>query len=90
MAVFIDFERAYDMNHAPTLQKKLLNMGITGKTYQWIVNFLSDRTFQVKIGASFSDTYTLENGTLQGSVISPLLFLIMINDIPHGLDGIDR
>ena len=38
LAVFIDFERAYDMLHVPTLLKKLLNMGITGKTYQWIVN----------------------------------------------------
>ena len=66
-------------------------MGISGKTYNWIGNFLSDRRFKVKIGASFSETYPLENGTPQGSVISPLLFLIMINDIglPHGLDGVE-
>ena len=89
LAIFIDFERAYDMLHVPTLLKKLLNMGIIGKTYHWIVNFLSNRTFQVKIGTSFSDKYSLENGTPQGAVISSLLFLIMINDIPQGLDGVE-
>src|SRR6218665_2059706 len=63
--------------------------GISGKTYNWIGNFLSDRRFKVNIGASFSETYPVENDTPQGSVISPLLFLIMINDIPHGLDGVE-
>ena len=89
LAIFIDFERAYDMLHVPTLLKKLLNMGIIGKTYNWIVNFLSSRTFQVKVGASLSDKYILENGTPQGSIISPLLFLIMINDIPNEIDGVE-
>src|SRR6218665_3846156 len=89
LAVFIDFEHVYDMPHVPTLLKKLLNMGIAGKTYNWIANFSSDRTFKVKIGASFYETYPLENGTPQGSVVSPLLFLIIINDIPHGLDGVE-
>src|SRR6218665_3770048 len=49
LAVFIDFDRAYDMLHVPTLLKKLLNVGITGKTYNWIGNFLSDRRFKVEI-----------------------------------------
>src|SRR6218665_3256278 len=88
LAVFIDFERAYDMLHVPTLLEKLLNMEIMGKTYHWIEKFLVYRTFQVKVGASLSETHSLENGTLQGSIISPILFLIMINDIPHGLDGV--
>src|SRR6218665_3552999 len=89
LAVLIDFERAYHMLHVPTLLKKLLNMGIMGKTYHWIEKILIDRTFQVKVGASLSETHSLENGTPQGSIISPILFLIMINDIPHGLDGVE-
>ena len=87
LAVFIDFERAYDMLNIPTLLRKLQSMGINGNIYNWLKNFLSNRTFQVKVGASLSDKFILENGTPQGSIISPLLFLIMINDIPSGLDN---
>jgi len=89
LAVFIDFERAYDMLHVPTLLQKLQNIGITGHTLNWIESFLSNRTFQVKVGAELSDKYSQENGTPQGSIISPVLFLLMINDIPPGLGGVD-
>ena len=49
--------------------------------YNWIQDFLKNRKFQVRINNSFSKKYDIENGTHQGSSISPLLFLIMINDI---------
>ena len=55
-------------------------MGIDGQMFNWIKHFLSDRTFQVKIGDSLSDVFTLQFGTPQGSGISPFLFLIMTND----------
>ena len=38
---------------------------------------------------ALSSIYSLENGTAQGSIISPLLFLIMINDLPDVLVNIE-
>ena len=42
---------------------------------------------QAKVGNSLSNNYTLENGTAQGS-ISPLLFLLMINDLTDSLSDV--
>jgi len=61
------------------LLAKISKMGITGNVYTYIQNFLTNRTMQVRVGNKFSDTHTLENGTPQGSVISPILFVLMIN-----------
>ena len=49
--------------------------------YNWIQDFLENRKFQVRINGTLSKKYTIENGTPQGSSLSPLIFLIMINDI---------
>ncbi len=60
---------------------KLDKIGIGGKLFNWIKDFLFGRKIQVRIGAEISSQYEVGNGTPQGSVISPLLFIIMINDV---------
>jgi len=47
----------------------------------FIVNFLKNRTFQVKTSNQLSDTFTQENGVPQGSALSVTLFLVAINKI---------
>jgi hypothetical protein len=82
LGVFLDIAKAYDMVWHAGLLFKLDKLGIDGQLFNWIKNFLNNRKIQVRVGASLSDTTNIENGTPQGSAISPVLFLIMINDIP--------
>lgn len=60
---------------------KLTKMGITGRVFNWVRVFLFGRKIEVRIGADISSQYIVGNGTPQGSVISPLLFTISINDV---------
>lgn len=81
LGVFLDIEKAYDMIWKKGLLFKVHQMGIGGSMFNWINSFLHNRTMQVRIGTTLSECFKVENGTPQGSVISPILFLLAINDI---------
>ncbi len=83
VGVFFDVEKAYDMLWKEGLLMKLERLRIDGKMYNWILSFLFGRTIQVRVGTAFSQILPIENGTPQGSVSSPILFNLMINDIYH-------
>ena len=72
----------YNMVNKEVLLSKLLTCDISGGMFHFIRSFLSHRTFQVRIGSTLSMTKRLENGTPLGSVLSPILFSLMINDLP--------
>ncbi len=59
---------------------------LSGRMFNWIRDFLNNRTIEVRVGMEFSSIYPIENGTPQGSVCSPMLFNIMINDIFNRID----
>uniref|UniRef100_A0A8C6KLW6 Reverse transcriptase domain-containing protein n=1 Tax=Nothobranchius furzeri TaxID=105023 RepID=A0A8C6KLW6_NOTFU len=81
VVVIFDVEKAYDMVWKEGLLIKLKKLGVGGRMYNWIEDFLSERSIQVKIGSALSRGCKVENGTPQGSVISPILFTIMIDDV---------
>ena len=67
---------------------KLKNMGVSGRMFSYIKNLLTNTKIRVKIGTILSDLFDAENGVLQGSNISPLLFIIMIDDLVQNLQNV--
>jgi len=88
--VFIDFERAFDMLWRKGVLIKLKRLNISGNIYNWLQDFLQNRTCQVRVGNAVSTVRAPENGTPQCSPLSPLLFLIAINDLPDGLEKVEK
>ena len=80
-AVFFDIEAAYDTVLRHGILRKLFKYGIRGCMGFFIRNFLSRRTFRVRVGNHLSSSHRQDNGIPQGGVLSVALFAIMINDI---------
>lgn len=81
IAISLDLEKAYDMTWRHKIITSLKNNNITGNILAFVRNFLSHRTFRVRVDKNTSERKVLQNGIPQGSVLSTTLFLVAINDI---------
>ena len=79
--IYLDFSKAFDKVDHLILLEKLRLLGITGKLYNWIRSFLLDRSQSVMVNGFLSDPVHVKSGVPQGSVLGPLLFLVLISDI---------
>ena len=55
--------------------------------YNYIKSYLANRTLQARVGTSYSSSRSLDMGIPQGSVIAPILFNILIYDLPKVLSN---
>ena len=79
-ATFFDIKGAYDTVWHNKLLTKLVNIGVSGRMYVFIKNFLSGRTLRVRVGNDVSQVHKVDMGVPQGSIIAPTLFNIMLYD----------
>ena len=79
--VFISIGKAYDCVRSHHILKIVEEIGIKGPFFHYIQNFLTIKTFKVKINSTLSETFNQMQGVRQGSNMSVTLFGITINGI---------
>jgi hypothetical protein len=85
LAVFVDFQGAYDKVWHSKLIWKLQKVGVASKMLHWIKSLTSQRWIATKYNNHLSTYLQTTTGLLQGAVSSMTLFNNYINDLPAEL-----
>ena len=85
--VFMDIAKAFDtVDHSKMLQK-LREYGFSGSVLLWFKSYLCGRLQRVTVHGATSQSLPITSGVPQGSLLSPFLFSIYINDLPNHLSS---
>ena len=80
-SIYLDFQKAFDKADHSVILRRCLEKGVTGLLGRWIADYLQNRTQRVIANDEESVELTIVSGVPQGSVLGPLLFLILIDSI---------
>ena len=79
--IYLDFSKAFDRVDHGIVLHKLRNFGISGNLGIWFYQFLTGRSHYVRLPGGVSKDSPVLSGVPQGTVLGPLLFIIIISDI---------
>ena len=82
VVVFFDLSAAYDRVWQQGLFYKLAKMGVKGKMLKWIIKYIEERAFSIYYEGEYSTWRKICSSVPQGSILAPILFILMISDFP--------
>ena len=86
ISVYFDISKAYDKIKHLAVLVKLARLGVNGRLLAILKSFLSERSFQVSLLGQLSDVRQVSDGVTQGAILSPLLFVVFLSDLPDLVD----
>ena len=80
-ACLLDCSKAFDKCRFDKLFSKLISKGLPPIVVRVLIFIYEEQTGWVKLGGTRSSPFRLTNGTRQGSVLSPVLFSVYLDDL---------
>ena len=83
-----DLEKAFDSVEFPVVLRRLFNVGVNSKTWRILRSWYTDGQSSVRLGQHFSSPFPLGRGVRQGSILSPALFLLVMDPLLRQLQSL--
>ena len=84
---FYDLQKAFNSIQYPVLLKRLYKSGVNGKDWRLLRSWYTSPKRMVRVNGLLSSPLTLKHGVLQGSVLSPVLFLLIMDPLLKSLQN---
>ena len=76
-----DLQKAFDSVEYPVILERLYDAGVNGKMWRLLKSWYTGGSCQVKLDGMLSQSFHVERGVKQGSVLSPALFLLVMDPL---------
>ena len=80
-ACLLDCSKAFDKCRFDKLFSKLIEKGLPAKVVRVLIFMYEEQTGWVTLSGKQSTSFTITNGTRQGSVLSPVIFSVYLDDL---------
>ena len=87
---FLDIKAAYDSVDRRILWRRCRNRGLSSDAVEFLKELFDHNSGQVVVGGKRSHAFHIESGVLQGSVLSPCLYSIFLDDLAKNLSFLPK